>query len=263
MLRTRLRPVLSSAQRLLQFFGRLARELGRRKRDESQARADQTQRLLQVGGSVRGALVRAVGRLASALLLSVAAVLALTRRLAQSSGRLVGALLRGGGPLLRAVGIRVLASAHGVAQLITTFLRGGGAAARAGGTRVASLLHPVVGTVGLAVRALVRRPFNVLRLHLTPAQPWVWQVAVRRELLEEELDYMRALPYSRLHQMVAKRVKRTVVGRDGRHYRIFVRAAWSDPEPTNIRVTVTVRGPGLRLSSLSDSFVIAPEGQPP
>lgn len=92
-------------------------------------------------------------------------------------------------------------------------------------------------------------------------QPFVWEVHVRRELLEDELKQLRDLPYSLWRDIVGHPRTKTVVGRDGRSYTLRLDAEWAQPGSDDIQVTVTLRGPGWRRSTLTERFVITPHNR--
>lgn len=94
-----------------------------------------------------------------------------------------------------------------------------------------------------------------------PKTPFVWEVHVRRELIEDELLRLRDLPYSLWRDLVGKSRMKTVVGRDNKTYRLLLRADWVHPGSEDIQVTVSLRGPGWRRATLTERFVITPENQ--
>jgi len=88
-------------------------------------------------------------------------------------------------------------------------------------------------------------------------QPFVWQVHVRREVLEDAVTELRDLPYSLWRDLVDQSMTKRVVGRDGKAYRVRVSAALDGTD--NIRVTISLEaGRWTRRQVLSESFVITP-----
>lgn len=89
-----------------------------------------------------------------------------------------------------------------------------------------------------------------------PRQPFVWEVQVRRELLEDELVQLRELPYSLWHDVIDAPLVKAVVGRDGRNYRLVVEARWDRSARDAIRVNVALKQSGWRGASIRESFTI-------
>ena len=91
--------------------------------------------------------------------------------------------------------------------------------------------------------------------------PFVWEVQVRRELIEDELAQLRELPYSIWRDMVGGTLRKTAKARDNRVYRIQTSVAWARPGTENIRVTVALETGGFGRRLLSQSFVITPDNR--
>ncbi len=91
--------------------------------------------------------------------------------------------------------------------------------------------------------------------------PFVWEVQVRREVLLDELERLRELPYSLWREVIASPLTRTTTGRDGKTYRVKVTARWAAPGSEDIQVLVALQSAALRRSLLSESFVITPENR--
>jgi hypothetical protein len=91
--------------------------------------------------------------------------------------------------------------------------------------------------------------------------PFVWEVQVRREILEEEIARLRELPYSLWRDVVGRQVCKNTRGRDDRTYRIRVSPDWSQPGFDDIRVNVALETTGLHRRLLRQSFVITPDNQ--
>jgi hypothetical protein len=92
-----------------------------------------------------------------------------------------------------------------------------------------------------------------------PRSPFVWEVHVRREVLDDEVEKLRELPYTIWREIVKTPMTRAVVGRDGRNYRLRVRAAYDGAE--DIRVSVWLLSSRLRRRLLRSGFVISPDNQ--
>ncbi len=88
--------------------------------------------------------------------------------------------------------------------------------------------------------------------------PFVWQIQVRREALDDELAKLRQVPYALWRQVVAAPVRKTVVARDNKSYRLRVTAQYVTGD--HIRVTATLARPTLLNRGLMrQAFVIAPD----
>jgi hypothetical protein len=94
-----------------------------------------------------------------------------------------------------------------------------------------------------------------------PRDPFVWEVQVRREVLEEELSRLRELPYALWREMLSRDMTKSATGRDNRPYRVRIRAEWVREGSKDIRVTAILETPGLRRSLLRQGFVITPENR--
>ncbi len=91
--------------------------------------------------------------------------------------------------------------------------------------------------------------------------PFVWEVQIRREVLEDELLKLRELPYSLWREVIASPLRRTVTGRDDRPYRLNVTATWAEGGSEFIRVTVRLQSSALRRTLAQDGFVITPDNR--
>jgi hypothetical protein len=91
--------------------------------------------------------------------------------------------------------------------------------------------------------------------------PFVWQVQVRREVLDDEIARLHELPYSVWRDVRSKAITKTVKGRDERLYRLIVTAEFvGDTE--DIRVTVSLSKTGLlRRGIIRQDFVITPDNE--
>ena len=91
--------------------------------------------------------------------------------------------------------------------------------------------------------------------------PFVWEVQVRREVLDEELSRLRELPYSLWRGMLGREMIKSATARDNRTYRVKVTASWAASGSEDIRVTVTLEKSGLRRKPMQQAFVITPDNQ--
>ena len=91
--------------------------------------------------------------------------------------------------------------------------------------------------------------------------PFVWQVQVRREVLDDEMARLHELPYSVWRDVRNKPITKTVKGRDERSYRLTVTAEFV-PDTEDIRVTVSLSKTGLlRRGIIRQDFVITPDNE--
>ena len=91
--------------------------------------------------------------------------------------------------------------------------------------------------------------------------PFVWEVQVRREVLDDEIARLHELPYSVWRQMLGRPMVKTAQGRDSRTYRIRTSAVQAVPGSEDIRVNVTLESPSLRRRLMRQSFVITPDNR--
>ena len=91
--------------------------------------------------------------------------------------------------------------------------------------------------------------------------PFVWEVQVRREVLDDEISRLHELPYSVWHSMLGRAMVKTAKGRDERTYRIRTRAGWAVAGSEDIRVSVTLETLALRRRLMRQSFVITPDNR--
>ena len=91
--------------------------------------------------------------------------------------------------------------------------------------------------------------------------PLLWEVQVRRELLEAELAELRGLPYSVWRDVVGRPMWKSARGRDERKYRLCVIPSWAREGSEDVRVTVALETPSLHRPLMRQSFVITPDNQ--
>jgi hypothetical protein len=91
--------------------------------------------------------------------------------------------------------------------------------------------------------------------------PFVWEIQARREVLEQELAYLREVPFSLWRGLVSRDMLKTATGRDNRTYRVRTSAAWTSKAADAIRVTVALETPKLHRKLLRQSFVITSENR--
>ena len=91
--------------------------------------------------------------------------------------------------------------------------------------------------------------------------PLLWEVQVRRELLEAELAELRGLPYSVWRDVVGHSMWKHALGRDERTYRVRIIPSWVKEGSPDVRVTVALETRSLHRRLLRQSFVITPDNQ--
>jgi hypothetical protein len=91
--------------------------------------------------------------------------------------------------------------------------------------------------------------------------PFVWEVQVRREALEDEVIQLRELPYSLWRELLGQPMAKRTTGRDRRQYRVKTIAEWATRGSENIRVTAILETTALRRRLLCQSFVITPDNR--
>lgn len=89
-------------------------------------------------------------------------------------------------------------------------------------------------------------------------QPFVWEVQIRRELLDDEIARLREVPYLVWRDAIGLRRSKSVVGRDQKSYTLTVAADWERKGSDRIAVRLTLEGPGIRRGSLEDTLLVTP-----
>jgi hypothetical protein len=87
--------------------------------------------------------------------------------------------------------------------------------------------------------------------------PFVWEVQVRREVLDDEMARLQALPYFIWRELLKRPVTKTLRGRDNREYRLKVTAEFVSRSSSDIQVTLALASAGLiRRGRIRQTFVI-------
>lgn len=89
--------------------------------------------------------------------------------------------------------------------------------------------------------------------------PFVWEIQVRRELLEDEIVKLQELPHVIWRDMIGRAMVKTAKARDGRTYRIRTTARWATPGTEDIRIVTALETTGLHRRLMRQSFVIRPD----
>ena len=92
-----------------------------------------------------------------------------------------------------------------------------------------------------------------------PRNPFVREVQVQREALEQEVNRLRELSYSLWHDTIGRQVFKNVQGRDNRTYRVRVSPVWAQPGFKDIRVVVSLETAAVHRRLMQQSFVITPD----
>lgn len=93
--------------------------------------------------------------------------------------------------------------------------------------------------------------------------PFVWEVHVRRELVEDEIARLREVPYAIWRDAIGVTREKTMTGRDGREYVVTVTADWArrGAEDIRIAVTLSIIAARVRRALLEQDFVVGPDSQ--
>jgi hypothetical protein len=95
-----------------------------------------------------------------------------------------------------------------------------------------------------------------------PRNSIVWEVQVRREVLDAELGQLRGVPYALWRDVIAAPVTKLVTARDNRPYQIHVSAEYAGHGSEDIRVTLSLaRAAGLKRKLMRQTFVITPDNR--
>ena len=90
--------------------------------------------------------------------------------------------------------------------------------------------------------------------------PFVWEVQVRREVLDEEMVRLREIPYSLWLGVMTHPISKVVRARDNKPYLVRVTAAYAPDGSDDIRVTLSLaRATLLRRGLMRQTFVITKE----
>ena len=91
--------------------------------------------------------------------------------------------------------------------------------------------------------------------------PFVWEVQIRREILDDEFTRLRDVPYSVWRQIVVAPLKKTVKARDNKPYQLRV-TAQIIRGTEDIRVTMRLARPSLfHRRPMCQTFVISPDNK--
>jgi hypothetical protein len=99
-----------------------------------------------------------------------------------------------------------------------------------------------------------------LRLSLMSRNPFVWEVQVRREVLDDEMGSLRDVPYSLWRDIVKAPISKVVKARDNKPYRLRVTAEFAPDGSEDILITLSLaRASILRRGLMRQTFTITRE----
>jgi hypothetical protein len=95
---------------------------------------------------------------------------------------------------------------------------------------------------------------------LMARNPFVWEVQVRRDVLDDEMARLREVPYSLWHDVLKKPISKIVKARDERPYLLRVTAELAADGSEDIRVTMSLaRAGAIRRGLMRQTFTITRE----
>jgi hypothetical protein len=90
--------------------------------------------------------------------------------------------------------------------------------------------------------------------------PFVWEIQVRREVLDDEMARLREVPYSLWKDVLQKPISKVVKARDNKPYLLRVTADLAADGSEDIRVTMSLaRASIIRRGLVSQTFTITRE----
>jgi hypothetical protein len=101
---------------------------------------------------------------------------------------------------------------------------------------------------------------STLRMGLMARNPFVWEIQVRREVLDDEMARLREVPYSLWKDVLKKPISKVVNARDNKPYLVRVTAELSPDGSGDIRVTMSLaRARMIRRGLMRQTFTITRE----
>jgi len=95
---------------------------------------------------------------------------------------------------------------------------------------------------------------------LMARNPFVWEIQVRREVLDDEMARLREVPYSLWKDILKKPISKVVNARDNKPYLLRVTADLSPDGSGDIRVTMSLaRDRLIRRGLMRQTFTITRE----
>ena len=90
--------------------------------------------------------------------------------------------------------------------------------------------------------------------------PFVWEIQVRREVLDDEMARLREVPYSLWKDVLKKPISKVVHARDNKPYLVRVTAELTHDGSEDIRVTMSLaRASVIRRGLMRQTFIITRE----
>ena len=88
-------------------------------------------------------------------------------------------------------------------------------------------------------------------------RPFVWQIQVRREVLDDEVARLRGLPYAFWKGLLGGTISKSLMGRDNKTYRVTVTPEALPGTSGDIRISLSLAREALfRRRLLRQEFVI-------
>ena len=101
---------------------------------------------------------------------------------------------------------------------------------------------------------------STLPMGLMARNPFVWEIQVRREVLDDEMARLREVPYSLWKDVLKKPISKVVNARDNKPYLVRVTAELSPDGSGDIRVTMSLaRARMIRRGLMRQTFTITRE----
>ena len=95
---------------------------------------------------------------------------------------------------------------------------------------------------------------------LMSRNPFVWEIQVRREVLDDEMARLREIPYSVWQEILEKPISKIVTARDDKPYLLRVSAELSPDGSGDIRVSMSLaRARAFRRGLMRQTFTITRE----
>ena len=95
---------------------------------------------------------------------------------------------------------------------------------------------------------------------LMSRNPFVWEIQVRREVLDDDMARLREVPYSLWKDVLEKPISKIVKARDNKPYLLRVTADLSPDGSGDIRVTMSLARPRIiRRGLMRQTFTITRE----
>jgi hypothetical protein len=95
---------------------------------------------------------------------------------------------------------------------------------------------------------------------LMSRNPFVWEIQVRREVLDDEMARLREIPYSLWKDILKKPISKVVNARDNKPYLLRVTAELSPDGSGDIQVTMSLaRARMIRRGLMRQTFTITRE----